>query len=207
MTDFEMPLLRSFGSRRTLLRFLGVAPISLVVGASCAMESEQKPSVLIRLESPPLPDEIPLSDQEKATIQKHPHLAELVRAWGDCEFSVEYEGETISFPAERAYAHIEQGKVVSVGLYSPNLTADELHHLMTTALRLWGALPVKVRKYEEWWRGSRESIVEMNVGEGSRLITLGVCPSFNRERPHVFKCQPFWGFPDEAPESEPAAKE
>jgi hypothetical protein len=148
-----------------------------------------------------------LSDQEKATIQKHPHLAELVRAWGDCEFSVEYEGETISFPAERAYAHIEQGKVVSVGLYSPNLTADELHHLMTTALRLWGALPVKVRKYEEWWRGSRESIVEMNVGEGSRLITLGVCPSFNRERPHVFKCQPFWGFPDEAPESEPAAKD
>ena len=207
MTDFEMPLLRSFGSRRTLLRFLGVAPISLVVGASCAMESEQKPSVLIRLESPPLPDEIPLSDQEKATIQKHPHLAELVRAWGDCEFSVEYEGETISFPAERAYAHIEQGKVVSVGLYSPNLTADELHHLMTTALRLWGALPVKVRKYEEWWRGSRESIVEMNVGEGSRLITLGVCPSFNRERPHVFKCQPFWGFPRDRTESEPAAKE
>ena len=120
---------------------------------------------------------------------------------------MEYEGETISFPAERAYAHIEQGKVVSVGLYSPNLTADELHHLMTTALRLWGALPVKVRKFEEWWRGSRESIVEMNVGEGSRLITVGVCPSFNRERPHVFKCQPFWGFPDEAPESEPAAKE
>ena len=195
---------RSSAYRLTAAVMVGVV-FSAV--ASCAMEPEQKTRVELRLDSPPSPDEIPLSDQEKATIQKHPHLAELVRAWGDCEFSVEYEGETISFPAERAYAHIEQGKVVSVGLYSPNLTADELHHLMTTALRLWGALPVKVRKYEEWWRGSRESIVEMNVGEGSRLITLGVCPSFNRERPHVFKCQPFWGFPDEAPENEPAAKE
>jgi hypothetical protein len=96
---------------------------------------------------------------------------------------------------------------VSVGLYSPNLTGEELHHLMTTALRLWKASPGEVQRFEEWWRDNRESIVEMNVGEGSRLITLGVCPSFNRERPHVFKCQPFWGFPDEAPESEPAAKD
>jgi hypothetical protein len=175
--------------------------------ASCAMESEQKTQVELRLESPPSPDEIPLSDREKATIQKHPEIGELVQAWGNREFSVEYEGETISFPAERAYAHIEQGKVVSVGLYSPNLTGDEIHHLMTTALRLWEASPGEVQRFEEWWRGSRESIVEMNVGEGSRLITLGVCPSFNRERPHVFKCQPFWGFPDEAPENEPAAKE
>ena len=207
MTDFEMPLHRSVGSRRTLLRILGVAPISLVVGASCAMEPEQKAAVGIRLESPPSPDEIPLSDEEKATIQKHPHLGELVRAWGNREFSVEYLGQSIAFPAERAYAHIEQGRVVSLGLYSPNLTGDELHHLVTTALLLWEALPVKVRKFEDWWRGSRESIVEMNVGEGNRLITLGVCPSFNRQKPHVFKCQPFWGFPDDAPESEPAAKE
>lgn len=175
--------------------------------ASCAMESEQKPPVELRLQSPPSPDEIPLNDKERATILKHPHLQELVRAWSDREFSVEYEGEAISFPAERAYAHIEQGKVVSLGLYSPNLTGDELHHLMTTALRLWKASPEAVRKFEIWWRDNRESIVEVNVGEGNRLITLGVCPAFNREMPHVFKCQPFWGFPDDAAESEPAAKE
>jgi len=171
------------------------------------MEPGQKPVVELRLESPPSPDEIPLSDQEKATIQKHPHLAELVRAWGDCEFSVEYEGETISFLAERAYAHIEQGKVVSVGLYSPNLTGDELHRLVTTALRLWKASPGEVQRFEEWWRDNRESIVEMNVGEGNGSITLGVCPSFNREKPHVFKCIAFWGFPRDRTESEPAAKE
>ena len=175
--------------------------------ASCAMKSEQKTQVELRLDSPPSPDAIPLSDEEKATIQKHPEIGELVQAWGNREVSVEYEGEAISFLAERAYAHIEQGKVVSLGLYSPNLTGDELHHLMTTALRLWKASPEAVRKFEIWWRDNRESIVEMNVGEGNRLITLGVCPSFSREKPHVFKCKPFWGFPDDAAESEPAAKE
>jgi len=49
--------------------------------------------------------------------------------------------------------------------------------------------------------------VEMNVGEGNQLITLGVCPSFNREKPHVFKCIAFWGFPRDRAESESAAKE
>ena len=175
--------------------------------ASCVMESEQKPTVELRLESPLSPEAIPFSDEERETVRKHPVTGESVQAWCNREFAVEYEGETISFSAERAYAHIEQGKVVSVGLYSPNLSGDELHDLMTTALRLWGALPVKVRKFEEWWRGSRESIVEMNVGEGNRLITLGVCPSFNREKPHVFKCIPFWGFPNDATGSESAAKE
>jgi hypothetical protein len=175
--------------------------------ASCAMEPEQKAAVELRLDSPPSPDAIPLSDEEKATIQKHPEIGELVQAWGNREFSVEYEGEAISFPAERAYAHIEQGKVVSLGLYSPNLTGDELHRLVTTALRLWKASPGEVQRFEEWWRDNRESIVEMNVGEGNRLITLGVCPSFSREKPHVFKCKPFWGFPNDAAESEPAAKE
>ncbi len=184
-----------------------MAGFMLSAVASCAMEPGQKPVVELRLESPPSPDAIPLSDEEKATIRKHPHLAELVGAWSDREFSVEYLGQSIAFPAERAYAHIEQGQVVSVGLYSPNLTGDELHHLVTTALRLWKAAPEKVKKFEDWWRDNRESIVEMNVGEGNRLITLGVCPSFSREKPHVFKCKPFWGFPDEAPESEPAAKE
>ena len=175
--------------------------------ASCAMESEQKSQVELRLDRPPTPDEIPLSDEERATLRKHPHLGELVRAWSDREFSVEYEGETISFPAERAYAHIEQGKVVSVGLYSPNLTGEELHHLMTTALRLWKASPEAVQKFEIWWRDNRERIVEMNIGEADKVVSVGVCPSFNREKPHVFKCIPFWGFPDDAPESEPAAKE
>jgi hypothetical protein len=175
--------------------------------ASCAMELGQKPTVELRLDRPPTPDEIPLSDEERTTLRKHPEIGELVQAWGNREFSVEYEGETIVFPAERAYAHIEQGKVVSVGLYSPNLTGEELHHLMTTALRLWKASPGEVQRFEEWWRDNRESIVEMNVGEGNRLITLGVCPSFSREKPHVFKCKPFCGFPNEAPESEPAAKE
>ena len=175
--------------------------------ASGAMESEQKSQVELRLDRPPTPDEIPLSDEERATLRKHPHLGELVRAWSDREFSVEYEGETISFPAERAYAHIEQGKVVSVGLYSPNLTGEELHHLMTTALRLWKASPEAVQKFEIWWRDNRERIVEMNIGEADKVVSVGVCPSFNREKPHVFKCIPFWGFPDDAPESEPAAKE
>jgi len=171
------------------------------------MEAEQKTPVELRLDSPPSPDAIPLSDEEKATIQKHPEIGELVQAWGNREFSVEYEGEAISFPAERAYAHIEQGKVVSVGLYSPNLTGEELRHLMTTALRLWKASPGEVQRFEEWWRDNRESIVEMNVGEGNGSITLGVCPSFNREKPHVFKCIAFWGFPRDRTESEPAAKE
>jgi len=197
-------VLRSGCNRLIAAVIVGVVFSAL---ASCAMEPGQKPVVELRLESPPSPDEIPLSDQEKATIQKHPHLAELVRAWGDCEFSVEYEGETISFLAERAYAHIEQGKVVSVGLYSPNLTGDELHRLVTTALRLWKASPGEVQRFEEWWRDNRESIVEMNVGEGNGSITLGVCPSFNREKPHVFKCIAFWGFPRDRTESEPAAKE
>jgi hypothetical protein len=47
----------------------------------------------------------------------------------------------------------------------------------------------------------------MKVGEGNRSITLGVCPSFNREKPHVFECIAFWGFPRDRAESEPAAKE
>ena len=207
MTDFEMPLLVSLESRRTLLRFLGVAPISLVVGASCAMEPEQKPPVELRLQSPPSPDEIPLSDKEKATIHKHPHLEELVRAWSDREFSVEYEGQAISFPAERAYATIQEGLVVSVDLYSPNLTEAELHHVMTTALRLWKASPEAVQKFETWWRDNRESIINVNIGESKRGVSVGVCPSFNRERPHVFNCIAFWGFPRDRIGSEPAAKE
>ncbi len=198
---------QGIGRILTAPRILCVAAVALLFGASCAMELGQNPPVKIGLESPLLPEAIPLSDEEKATIQKHPEISESVQAWCNREFSVEYLGQSIAFPAERAYAHIEQGQVVSVGLYSPNLTGDEIHHLMTTALRLWEASPGEVQRFEEWWRGSRESIVEMNVGEGNRLITLGVCPSFNRERPHVFKCQPFWGFPDEAPENEPAAKE
>ena len=174
--------------------------------ASCAMEPEQKAAVELRLDSPPSPDAIPLSDEERATLRKHPEIGELVQAWGNREFSVEYEGETIVFPAERAYAHIEQGKVVSVGLYSPNLTGEELHHLMTTALRLWKASPEAVQKFEIWWRDNRERIVEMNIGEADKVVSVGVCPSFNREKPHVFKCIPFWGFPNDAAESEPAAK-
>ena len=175
--------------------------------ASCAMEPEQKPVVELRLDSPPSPDAIPLSDQEKATIQKHPHLGELVRAWGDREFSVEYEGEAISFPAERAYATIQEGLVVSVDLYSPNLSGDELHHLMTTTLRLWEASPDAVQKFETWWRDNRESIINVNIGESKRGVSVGVCPSFNREKPHVFECIVFWGFPRDRTESEPAAKE
>ena len=175
--------------------------------ASCAMESELKPTVELRLDSPPSPDAIPLSDEERATLRKHPEIGELVQAWGNRVFSVEYEGETIVFPAECAYATVQEGLVVSVDLYSPNLTGDELHHVMTTALRVWKASPGEVQRFEDWWRGKRESIVEMNVGEGNQLITLGVCPSFNREKPHVFKCIAFWGFPRDRTESEPAAKE
>ena len=175
--------------------------------ASCAMEPEQKSPVELRLDSPPSPEAIPLSDEERETVRKHPETGESVQAWCNREFAVEYEGETIVFPAERAYATVQEGLVVSVDLYSPNLTGDELHHLMTTALRLWKAAPEKVKKFEDWWRDDRESIVEMKVGEGNRSITLGVCPSFNREKPHVFKCIAFWGFPRDRTESEPAAKE
>ena len=174
--------------------------------ASCAMESELKPTVELRLESPLSPEAIPLSDEERETVRKHPVTGESVQAWCNREFAVEYEGETIVFPAERAYATVQEGLVVSVDLYSPNLTGDELHHLMTTALRVWKASPGEVQRFEDWWRGKRESIVEMNVGEGNQLITLGVCPSFNREKPHVFKCIAFWGFPRDRTESEPAAK-
>jgi hypothetical protein len=175
--------------------------------ASCAMESELKPTVELRLDRPPTPDEIPLSDEERATLRKHPHLGELVRAWSDREFSVEYEGETIVFPAERAYATIQEGLVVSVDLYSPNLTEAELHHVMTTALRLWKASPEAVQKFQTWWRDNRESIINVNIGESKRGVSVGVCPSFNRERPHVFNCIAFWGFPRDRAESEPAAKE
>ena len=175
--------------------------------ASCAMESELKPTVELRLDSPPSPDAIPLSDEERETVRKHPVTGESVQAWCNREFAVEYEGETIVFPAECAYATVQEGLVVSVDLYSPNLTGDELHHVMTTALRVWKASPGEVQRFEDWWRGKRESIVEMNVGEGNQLITLGVCPSFNREKPHVFKCIAFWGFPRDRAESEPAAKE
>ena len=174
--------------------------------ASCAMESELKPTVELRLDSPPSPDAIPLSDEERETVRKHPVTGESVQAWCNREFVVEYEGETIVFPAECAYATVQEGLVVSVDLYSPNLTGDELHHVMTTALRVWKASPGEVQRFEDWWRGKRESIVEMNVGEGNQLITLGVCPSFNREKPHVFKCIAFWGFPRDRTESEPAAK-
>ena len=171
------------------------------------MESELKPTVELRLDRPPTPDEIPLSDEERATLRKHPHLGELVRAWSDREFSVEYEGETIVFPAERAYATIQEGFVVSVDLYSPNLTEAELHHVMTTALRLWKASPEAVQKFETWWRDNRESIINVNIGESKRGVSVGGCPSFNRERPHVFNCIAFWGFPRDRAESEPAAKE
>ena len=174
--------------------------------ASCAMESELKPTVELRLESPLSPEAIPLSDEERETVRKHPVTGESVQAWCNREFAVEYEGETIVFPAECAYATVQEGLVVSVDLYSPNLTGDELHHVMTTALRVWKASPGEVQRFEDWWRGKRESIVEMNVGEGNQLITLGVCPSFNREKPHVFKCIAFWGFPRDRTESEPAAK-
>ena len=186
---------------------LCVAAVALLFGASCAMELGQKPPVKICLESPVSPEAIPFSDEERETVRKHPVTGDSVQAWCNREFAVEYEGETIVFPAERAYATVQEGLVVSVDLYSPNLTGDELHHLMTTALRLWKAAPEKVKKFEDWWRDDRESIVEMKVGEGNRSITLGVCPSFNREKPHVFECIAFWGFPRDRTESEPAAKE
>ena len=171
---------------------VSLIPVAL---ASCAMESEQKPPVALRLDSPPSPESIPLSDEEKATLLKHPHLGELVRSWSDREFSVAYEGETIAFQAERASTTIQDGLVVSVDLYSPNLTGDELHHLMTTALRLWKASPEAVEKFEAWWRDYRESIINMNIDESTRGVSVGVCPSFNREKPHVFNCIAFWGFP------------
>ena len=171
------------------------------------MEPEQKAAVGIRLESPPSPDEIPLSDKERATLKKHPETREAVRAWSNREFSVEYGGEAVVFPAERAYTCIQDGLVVSLDFFSPNLTGNELYQLMTSALRLWKASPEEVKRFEDWWRDDRESIVEMKVGKGNQAITLGVCPSFNREKPHVFKCIPFWGFPRNRTEREPAAKE
>ncbi|MSR27815.1 MAG: hypothetical protein EXS06_12495 [Planctomycetaceae bacterium] len=203
----EVLALRCIGRYLTSPFILCVAAVALLFGASCAMELGQKPPVKIRLESPLSPEAIPLSDEERETVRKHPVTGDSVQAWCNREFSVEYEGETIVFPAERAYVTVQEGLLVSVDLYSPNLTGDELHHLMTTALRLWKASPEKVKKFEDWWRGKRESIVEMKVGEGNRSITLGVCPSFNREKPHVFKCIAFWGFPRDRTESEPAAKE
>lgn len=198
---------RGIVRRLTFSCILCVAAVVLLFGASCAMELGQKPPVKICLESPLSPEAIPLSDDERETVRKHPVTGESVQAWCNREFAVEYEGETIVFPAECAYATVQEGLVVSVDLYSPNLTGDELHHLMTTALRVWKASPGEVQRFEDWWRGKRESIVEMNVGEGNQLITLGVCPSFNREKPHVFKCIAFWGFPRDRTESEPAAKE
>ena len=198
---------RGIGRLLTAPRILCVAAVALLFGASCAMELGQKPPVKICLESPVSPEAIPFSDEERETVRKHPVTGDSVQAWCNREFAVEYEGETIVFPAERAYATVQEGLVVSVDLYSPNLTGDELHHLMTTALRLWKAAPEKVKKFEDWWRDDRESIVEIKVGEGNRSITLGVCPSFNREKPHVFECIAFWGFPRDRTESERAAKE
>jgi hypothetical protein len=78
---------------------------------------------------------------------------------------------------------------------------------MTTALRLWKASPEAVQKFQTWWRDNRESIINVNIGESKRGVSVGVCPSFNRERPHVFNCIAFWGFPRDRAESEPAAKE
>ena len=46
--------------------------------ASCAMEPEQKPTVELRLESPPSPETIPLSEDEMATLKKHPDLKPLL---------------------------------------------------------------------------------------------------------------------------------
>ena len=198
---------RGIVRRLTFSCILFMASVALLFGASCAMEPAQKPMVELRLDRPPSPDDIPLGDEERATLRKHPHLGELVRAWSDREFAVEYEGETIVFPAERAYATVQEGLVVSVDLYSPNLTGDELHHLMTTALRLWKASPEAVQKFETWWRDNRSSIINVNIGESKRGVSVGVCPSFNREKPHVFKCIAFWGFPRDRIESEPAAKE
>lgn len=199
MTAFEVPILRYVGSRRTMLGVLGVAPMSLVVGASCAMESEQKPPVKLRLDSPPSPNTIPLSDEERATLQQHPDLEETVAAWGNRDFSLEFVGQTIVLPVERAYAGIRKGQVVGVKLMSRNLTAAELQHLMTTSLRVWKASPEKVRKYEEWLRGNRERIVEMQIGDEDREVSVGVCPSFNRDKPHVFKCDVWWRLRSSSP--------
>ena len=175
---------------------VSLIPVALT---SCVMESEQKSPVELRLDSPPSPESIPLSDEERATLLKHPDLGELVRSWCDREFSVVYDGETVAFQVERAYTTIQDGLVVSVDLYSPNLTGDELHHLMTTALRLWKASPEAVQKFDAWWRDNRESIITMNIGELKRGVSVGVCPSFNRDKPHVFKCIVFWGFPRDRP--------
>lgn len=190
--------------RQRVACVVGACVLSLLVGVSCAME---KPPVELRLDSPPKPESIPLSEEERETLRKHPHLGELVQAWSGRGFSVDYEGEAISFQAERAYTTIQEGLVVSVDLYSPNLTADELHRLMMSAFRFWEAPPAKVRKFEEWWQGSRERIVEMRIGEGIRSVTLGVCPSFNQEKPHIFKCIVFWGFPRDRAEGDPASLE
>lgn len=192
MMAFETGLLRCLRNRRTILQFLGVALISFVVGASCAMEPAQKPMVELRLDNPPSPETIPLSEDEMATLKKHPDLKEAVAAWGNREFSLEFVGQMIVLPVERAYAGIREGQVVGVKLMSPNLTGVELQHLMTTSLRLWNASPEKVRKFDEWLRGNRESIVEMQIGDDDREVSVGVCPSFNRDKPHVFKCNVWW---------------
>ena len=160
--------------------------------ASCAMEPEQKSPVELRLDSPPSPEAIPLSDEERATLRKHPEVKESVASWENREFSLEFVGQTIVLPVERAYAGIREGQVVGVRLMSPNLTGVELQHLMTTSLRLWNASPDKIRKFDEWWRGNRASIVEMQIGDDDREVSVGVCPSFNREKPHVFKCNVWW---------------
>ena len=188
----KMPVHHSIGSRRTVLGIFGVAPMALVVGASCAMESEQKPPVALRLDSPPTPESIPLSEVERETLRKHPDLEEAVAAWGNRVFSLDFVGQTIDLPVERAYAGIREGQVVGVKLMSANLTGAELQQLMTTALRLWKASPEEVRKYEKWWRDNRESIVEMQIGDEDREVSVGVCPSFNRDKPHVFKCDVWW---------------
>ena len=161
----------------------------LLMGVSCAME---KPPVELRLDSPPSPEAIPLSDEEKATLEKHPEVREFVRAWSNREFHVRYEGEEIVFPAERAYARVKQGQVVGVSLFSPKITETETHHLITTALRAWKASPEAVVKFETWWRGDRGSIVEMQIGDDEREVSVGVCPSFNEEKPLIFKCEGWW---------------
>ena len=195
---------RGLIGRQRVACLVGACVLSLLVGVSCAME---KPPVELRLDSPPTPESIPLTEEERETLRKHPHLGELVQAWSGRGFSVDYEGETISFQAERAYTTIQEGLVVSVDLYTPNLDGDELHELMTKALRFWKASPDKVEKYEAWRRADRMSVVNMNIGDSKRGMSVGVCPSFNREKPHIFKCIVFWGFPRDRAEGDPASLE
>ena len=171
---------------------LCVAAVALLFGASCAMDPEQKPVVELRLDSPPSPEAIPFNDEERETVRKHPEVEESVRAWSNRMFSLEFVGQSITFPVERAFAGIRQGQVVGVTLFSPNLTGDELHHLTTTALRLWKASPEALQRYETWSRGSRKSIVEMQIGDELREVSVKVCPSFNSDQPYVFKCDVWW---------------